>query len=83
MNLQELKDKVQRIEKIGYGHWLVTIKYRNKYYSSTTNNSMAVDATSYDECERRSGHFYPTCKKGYEALYEECLRENNLGNYKY
>ena len=83
MKLQELKDKVQSIEKVGYGHWRVTIKYRNKSYSCTTNNCMAVDATSYDEREKRSGYFYPTCKKGYEALYNECLRANNLGNYKY
>ena len=83
MTLQELKTKVDRIEKIGYGHWKVTIIYRNKKYSCTTTNSMAVDATTYDENEKRSGHFYPTCKKGYEALYNECLRANELGNYKY
>lgn len=81
MTLQELKTKVERIEKTGYGHWRVTIKYRNKNYSCTTMNSMAVDATSYDECERRSSYFYPTCRKGYEALYNECLRSNSLGNY--
>lgn len=83
MTLHELKTKVERIEKTGYGHWRVTIKYRNKTYSCTTTNSMAVDATSYEEWERHSGHFYPTCKKGYETLYDECLQANNLGKYNY
>lgn len=81
MTLQELQDKVQRIEKTGYGHWLVTISYRGKDYSCTTTNSMAVDATTYDESEIHRGRFYTTCKKGYEALYNECFRANGLGKY--
>lgn len=81
MTLQELKNKVESIVKIGYGQWKVTINYRGKKYSYITNNSMAVDATTLDDNEVRRGRFYTTKKKGYESLYDDCLHFNRLGIY--
>jgi hypothetical protein len=57
-----------------YGHYRVTIQYRNKQYSCTTTNSMAVDRLNSDE--RMT--FYPTEKSALIALWNECKRANNL-----
>lgn len=79
MTTKELKEKV-RVEWRGYGSYKVTIEYRGKFYSCTSNNSSAYDRIRGDEDDvpdRALRHFY-TKKGALQALYDECKRWHDL-----
>lgn len=79
MTTQELKDRIS-ISFSGYGHYKVTIEYRGKIYSCTSNNTLARDRiTGYadDVPERAVKDFY-TYKGALLAFYEECKHKNGL-----
>lgn len=75
MTLKEFKDKVD----IRYvcGFYEVTINYRGKQYSCTTNDSMAFDAISAWKRDDIPAWGY-TPKQAYEVLWNECKSKNNL-----
>ena len=62
-----------------YGHYKVTIEYRGKLYSCTTNNSMAydrwTDAGYINDRKKRHGY---TLKQALFAMYNECKKVNGL-----
>lgn len=66
--------KLLRIEMKGYGHWRVSMQYRNKNLSCITTDSQAIDDYMSDEDER-DGRVLRK-KRGYEALKSEILRKN-------
>ena len=73
MTEQELKDRI-KVEWKGYGSYRITIKFRNKFYSCISHNSLA-----YDDMDSYDNHSsYYTSKQAYQALYDECKRANNL-----
>ena len=67
MTKQELKDRLVRIRKCGYGQWLVTFKVRGKDVTIYTTDSIYIDAIQSDE---------PCCgytpKQALEALWCRC-----------
>lgn len=66
--------------KNGYGHFVVTVELNGKVYSTTTTNTLAVDA-AFDDCyddEDRSGCFYKSRHEAQEALVSEVLTANEL-----
>ena len=83
MTKQELLNKVS-ISWKGYGTFNVTIEFRGKSYSCTSHNTLAYDRIRSDDSmsEYRSEFGY-TYKQALEALYDECKRANNLGEYAY
>ena len=60
----------------GAGHYKVTIIYRGKQYTCTTNNMPAVDDYNSDENERDGR--YLRRKRGAADLIAECKRKNNI-----
>ena len=81
MKKQELLNKVS-ISWKSYGTYDVTIEFRGNSYSCISHNTLAVDRIKSDESisDNRSEHGY-TYKQALEALYDECKRANNLGEY--
>ena len=77
MTLQEFKDQVDIRYDKGYGCYEVTIKYRGKHYSCTTNDSMAFDVISAWKRNDIPVWGY-TPKQAYEVLWGECKRKNGL-----
>lgn len=75
MTLKEFKDKVD----IRYvcGFYEVTINYRGKKYSCTTNDSMAFDVIRAWKRDDIPAWGY-TPKQAYEVLWNECKRKNGL-----
>lgn len=83
MTLKELKDRVTVRRGLGYNSYYVFINYRGKDYECTSNNSLAwyrLDDYDYSDSQVIYGY---TNKGAYLAFYEECLRANHLGRYKY
>lgn len=62
------------IKKTGYGHWKISMEYRNKTISTTTTNSMAVDDFNSDIHERQGRKL--RWKAGYEQLKNELILKN-------
>lgn len=81
MTLKELKERVKAVHKIGYNNYKVTIVFRGKEYTCDSNNSMAWDAIE-EPSWGSSNILYYTEKQAYQALYDECKRKNQIGEYK-
>lgn len=66
--------KTISVKKTGYGHWKISMEYRNKTISTTTTNSMAVDDfnSSIDEKQGRRLRW----KAGHEQLKQEIILAN-------
>jgi hypothetical protein len=75
MTTQELKNRIT-IQFAGHGHFKVTIDFRGKKYSCTTNDTMAIDKIGDESKDLKA--FYVTEKQALTALYNECKRKNNL-----
>lgn len=75
MTTQQLKNRIST-QFSGYGHFKVTINYRNKTYTCITTNTMAIDKIG-DE-QRTPKEFYTTEKEALLSLYNECKRANDL-----
>lgn len=73
MTTQELINRIDVRTTTSYGHYRITIQYRGKQYSCTTNNSLAID--KHDD-EYASGIY--TQKSALLTLWNECKRKNNL-----
>jgi hypothetical protein len=79
MTTKELKDRIT-IRFSGYGNYKVTIEFRGKQYTCTTNNSLAYDRITgfaYDIPDRVEKGFY-TLKGALLAFYNECKLKNGL-----
>lgn len=77
MTLKELSNKVDVRYENGHGCYRVLIDYRGKYYSCTTNDSMAFDVISAWKRDDIPAWGY-TPKQAYEVLWNECKRKNGL-----
>jgi hypothetical protein len=79
MTTKELKDRIT-IRFSGYGNYKVTIEYRGKLYSCTSNNTLARDRiTGYaDEVPDRAIKDFYTFKGALLAFYNECKLKNGL-----
>lgn len=75
MNTLELLRRVS-VKSAGYGHYHITILFRNKVYTCVTTNSMAVDSMRSEG--RTYGRYYVTAKKALLDLWNECKSKNNL-----
>lgn len=60
----------------GHGHYRVTIEFRGKSYSATTDNMPLVDAYKNNEGRENQGGF--TKRQASIALFNEVKRANNL-----
>ena len=58
----------------GYGHWKISMEYRNKEISCVTNNSTAIDDYRCDEFEKDGRELRK--KRGFEQLKSELVRKN-------
>ena len=84
MTLQELRGKVAVNRGKGYNTYNVQIKWRGKYYGTFSNNSQAWDRLT------ESNYIHPssisdgyTEKQALLSFYDECKRNNHLGEYNY
>jgi len=66
--------KTIHIQQKGYGHWKISMEYRNRIISCVTTDSMAVDDfnSSIDEKQGRKLRW----KAGYEQLKRELIMSN-------
>lgn len=78
MTIEELKEKIESIVFVGYGHYKVTIRYRGKKYNCTTNNTLATDRVKFGSYEPRKKEGWYTMKQALESLYNECKDINGL-----
>ena len=85
MTLNELREHVVSITWKGWGHYRVTITWRGKEYSTTSNNSLAWDRIKSQDyyLDTDKGSEGCTLKQAYYAFYEEVKRNNHLGEYNY
>ena len=72
----QLSERIRSISPCGYGHWRVTIKFRGKEYSCITTNAPAYDMRNWERGEPKN--FYNSRKQALKALYDECVRKNEL-----
>ena len=66
--------------KTGYGHFKISIKIDGQEYTTTTTNTMAIDA-AFDDCyddEDNSGRYYESREEAKVALVDEILRKNGI-----
>jgi len=69
-----------RNRKTGYGHFNISIEMDGKELSTTTTNTMAIDA-AFDDCyddEDNNGRYYENRLEAQEALVSEILRANDI-----
>jgi len=69
-----------RNRKTGYGHFNISIEKDGKELSTTTTNTMAIDA-AFDDCyddEDNNGRYYENRLEAQEALVSEILRANDI-----
>ena len=59
-----------------YGHFIVSITYRDKEYTCTTTNTMAIDCMYNEGVDY--DRYYKTAKQALLALWDECKTKNNL-----
>lgn len=66
-----------------YGTHETTIEYRGKRYTCRTNNTLATDRISgyADEVSDKTVKGFYTYKGALKALWDECKRVNQLGEY--
>jgi len=76
-------NRIFSIRKVGSGAWKIVFTYYGKPYHYVTNNSLAIDRMSSNCNSGKSRQYGYTLMQAYNALYEEGLRENHLGKYKY
>lgn len=76
MTLDQLQERT-KIQKAGWGSYLVTITFRGKNYRCMSNNSLAYD--DYQAEGHRS--YYTTDKQCLKAFYDECKQKNGLNDY--
>lgn len=78
MNTRELQDRLS-IRSIGSGQYRVTLTYRNKTYTTTSNNTLAYDRLhcSDDVPDRAEVNCY-TYKQALESFYYKVRRDNDL-----
>lgn len=82
MTLKELSERV-RNQWVGSGTHRVYIIYRGKEYTCLTHNTLATDRLRHCyEIESRCIEGGGTEKQAYLALWNECKRKNNLGEWK-
>lgn len=65
-----------RKRKTGYGHFNISVEMNGKELSTTTTNTMAIDA-AFDDCyddENNNGRFYESRLEAQEALVSEILK---------
>jgi hypothetical protein len=67
--------KTINITKTGYGHWKISMIYRNKLITCTTTNSMAVDDFNSAIYEKKGRKL--RWKAGYEELKTELIMSNS------
>jgi len=79
-----MKQKFVRVSACISGHFRISCRYYGKDYSCTSTNTLAYDRIK-DEgyVPDRTSRFGYTLKQAWKALYDECLRQNTLGFYKY
>ena len=71
-----MKTSIYKIEKTGYGHWKVTIEYRNgKLYSAITTDSLSIDNLFMQTDTKKE---VAISKRAEKALIRKVKRENNL-----
>ncbi len=66
--------------KTGYGHYYISIEMDGKELSTTTTNTMAIDA-AFDDCyddEDNDGRYYESRYEAQVSLVKEILRANNV-----
>lgn len=81
MNYDNLMSHFVGIRQTGTGQYKVTILYRGKEYSGTTNNTLAIDRMREDDYflgKRHPGRIYTTAKQAAQSLYNEVKRQNGL-----
>lgn len=69
-----------RKEKVGAGHFKVSIDFMDKELSTITTNTMAIDA-AFDDCyddEDNSGRYYESREEAQESLVNEIFTNHNL-----
>ncbi len=76
MTLKQFTDKVS-IDACNHGQFTVIIKYRNKNFRCSSNNTIAYDTIR----NYLQYNYYPpkalmTPKQAYQQLWDECLRVN-------
>ena len=72
-----------RSKKTGHGHFSISIEMDGKKLEATTTNTMAIDA-AFDDCYDdvdNSGSYYESREEAQEALVNEILRVNKIGEY--
>ena len=77
MTTAQLAQRIDVVSTTSYGHFKVTIEYRNKKYSCITNNAPAVDRHDDDDAKGRHYKGIYTQKDALETLWSECKRKNN------
>lgn len=71
LNTYIMKAQIESIRKTGYGHWRITVKLGNYFYSFTTTNSQAIDNEDGEGDETLLNEFFRKCDL---EIYEN---ENN------
>ena len=61
------------IQKIGYGHWKITVLYYGKEISCTSTDSESVD-DYYSGEDEKDGRVL-RWKRGYKSLMDEVIRK--------
>lgn len=70
---------VNRIKPVGYGHFEVSIIFRNKAYKAVTTNTGAIDRiNSRDTLPNRAIHCGYTYRQAEAMLFNEVKSKNNL-----
>lgn len=82
MTLNELKNRTSVRHANGYCQYEVEITYRGKRYKCKSNNSLAWDRLDDDNYADNYSKCGYTNKEAWKAFYDECKRQNGLGEYK-
>jgi phage-related protein len=72
--------KTLRAEFTGRGHFRISIEIDGEKFSTTTTNTMAIDA-AFDDCYDdvdNSQRFYESREEAQNALIGEILRKNEI-----
>lgn len=70
---------IESVTSNGQGSYFVTITYRNKELTGTSNNSIAYDRIkNTDLSEKAQGHYGMTDKQARQAFRNDVLRQNKI-----
>jgi len=67
-------------QKTGYGHFRVSVDFEGETISTTTTNTLAIDA-AFDDCYDdvdNAGRYYESRKEAQESLVSEILAANEF-----